>query len=196
MTPLDELLAWAADRWETPPLKIHRSGVWSDVEGGSALGSPAWTADYRRWIEESPFATVHESQVGVNCVHPQQSPKDRKHGLPCPDCQETGIRDVHRLRYRWPMRAALATIAKRDVPAGRPRLDSVTWQLAMNDWSVSAMAAVLALDFPALADPGVAGASAHTALRQLRWAYREDAEGRSVRWTDKSDSQRAAESVA
>ena len=56
---LDALVAWlmatAAD--ETPP-RLHKSGVWHDHgehgEGGSALGSPALAAEFRRYIEQGP----------------------------------------------------------------------------------------------------------------------------------------------
>ena len=56
---LDALVAWlmaiAAD--ETPP-RLHKSGVWHDhgehAQGGSALGSPALAAEFRRYIEEGP----------------------------------------------------------------------------------------------------------------------------------------------
>jgi len=59
---LDALVAWlmatAAD--ETPP-RLHRSGVWHDHgehgEGGSALGSPALAAEFRRVLEDSPSRT-------------------------------------------------------------------------------------------------------------------------------------------
>jgi hypothetical protein len=193
---LDELLTWAMDHWDSPPLRVHTQRVWSGPEGGSHLGSPAWSDDYRRWMEDSPFAVMHEEQIGVHCVHPQQSEKDRKHGQRCPDCDETGLRDAHRLRYRWPLRAALAVVAKDNVPDDRPRLDSVIWQLAANEWAVGAAAAVLADRFPAMADPTIAAGWTLAALLRARAAYREDAPGRAVKFTEKSQAQQSAEAAA
>jgi len=194
MTRLDDLLTWAQDRWESPPLRVHRREVWSDSEGGSILGAPAWADEYRRWIEDSPFAVMHEEQVGIRCIHPRQSEKDRKHGVSCPDCDETGLRNVERLRYRWPLRAALCVISRHNVPDNRPKLDAVIWQLAEHEWSVGIAASVLADRFPLMAVPRIAAAWTLTALSHCRAAYREDAPGRTVR--DKSEAQKNAEAAA
>ena len=204
MTRLDDLLVWAQERWEDPPVRVHRREVWSDPEGGSILGAPAWTGEYRRWIEDNPEELLIKGVASVRCGHPLHSPKDRKHlaaaesawrstdGLRCPDCDETGRCEREVLRYRWPMRVALAAIASHNVPDNRPKLDAVIWQLAEHEWSVGIAASVLADRFPLMAVPRIAASWTLTALSRCRAAYREDA----PRVRDKSEAQKNAEAAA
>lgn len=46
---------------EELPVTLHRAGVWRDyglhAEGGSALGSPALSDPFRRFLQDSPSAT-------------------------------------------------------------------------------------------------------------------------------------------
>jgi hypothetical protein len=55
------------------PERLHQSGV--EVEGdkgGSHLGTPRWTADFRRYIAGSPYATYEEG-TDVQWVSPHRS---------------------------------------------------------------------------------------------------------------------------
>ena len=59
---LEGLPAWYAERWDAEvPDRLHRPGVWRDygegASGGSALGSPALSDPFRRYLEDSPSAT-------------------------------------------------------------------------------------------------------------------------------------------
>lgn len=53
---LDQLVRWFREVCQgEAPVAIHKSGVWrdhgTDAEGGSHLGSPAWSDPFRRFLE-------------------------------------------------------------------------------------------------------------------------------------------------
>ena len=54
------------------PMRLHQSGVEVEGEGGSHLGTPRWTADFRRYIAGSPYAT-YEQGTEVHWVAPHRS---------------------------------------------------------------------------------------------------------------------------
>ena len=70
---LREYIAELKDAVEAEvPMRLHQSGVEVEAAGGSHLGTPRWTADFRRYIAGSPFATYEEG-TEVLWVSPHRS---------------------------------------------------------------------------------------------------------------------------
>lgn len=201
---LAALLRWFAEHQDQVPVRIHARGVWSDpADGvGSALGAPALHREFRDYTERSGWAVRREMTEGP-CSHPLRRP-----GLPCPSCSvvgadgrviaESGRARGERLRYRWPMRAAIARCAGAPVPAGHPRLDVVLDALAAARGEASLAASTLARAYPIMGDRAAAVRHVTVALAACRSRYRDEPPGRPVPATvgRASEAQLDAEAVA
>lgn len=53
-------LGYFLNHLDPQPTRLHRRGVWSDRDGGSALGSPALDPDFERWLSAPDRSTVVE----------------------------------------------------------------------------------------------------------------------------------------
>lgn len=118
--PPKNLLAWFLEQFRAElPEKIHASDVWRDrvnedearngiqAVGGSLLGTPRTHDTFRRYIEDSPFATE---------VAEYEGHKDR---------------DGH---YAFPLRAALARLSGRGPDhASYPFLARMLYRVALMD---------------------------------------------------------------
>lgn len=203
---LDAAVAWFLDRLDAPPTRIHTRAVWADEEGGSVLGSHAHTRAFQLWLEAGESSVVREEWEEA-CPHPLLTSADRQAGRLCETCgvrneegrvvAESGKRPRVRLRYRWPMRAALARLARVPARPGLPGLHTVLWQLAVAEGDVARVADLLASSHPLMGDLGAAVRHVSLALSRLRSAYREEAPPRHVageRSTiERSESQAIAE---
>lgn len=194
MNDLANLIAWAREHWDEPPVRMHSGGVEPDSE----FGAPRWDERWRRWMEGigkygAAYSTNGTEEASVRCDHPSvQNDSDADQ---CPDCGGVGRVLVKRGIYRWPMRAALASISNRDVPTGWPRLDSVVWALASSGWSIEALMVVLAPKHPRMGDVTFAVGVVTRALTNCRNAYHQTTKWKRVPESQKSESQRSAEAA-
>ena len=201
-----ERLRWFLSVLETPPARIHVRGVWSDRETGlgSKLGSPALHRGFSDLIELPAHAGRTES-FERPCFHPLVTEADRAAGALCPDCgvrdeagriiTETGTVKGERTLYRWPVRAAIAKVARIPVPVGRPPLDVTLRSIARAGGDLDAAAEALLVRWPAMGDPRTARAHFDTALIRVRRVFRDDPPARLLPRTvgEKSDAQLNAE---
>ena len=181
---LAELLRWFAEHQDGVPARIHARGVWSDPSdgAGSALGAPALHGEFRDYTERGGHAVRREATEGP-CSHPLRRP-----GLACPSCAvlgadgrviaESGRARGERLRYRWPMRAAIARCAGAPVKVGHPRFDVVLDTLTATRGDVALAAATLARCYPVMGDRATAGRHITVALAACRSRYRDEPPGR------------------
>jgi hypothetical protein len=133
--PPKNLLAWFLEQFRAEmPEKIHASDVWRDrvtedearngisAVGGSLLGSPRTNDTFRRYIEDSPFATE---------VAEYEGSKDRNG------------------HYAFPLRAALARLAGRgpdDAPY--PFMARALYRTALRDGDFDGACASLGICEP------------------------------------------------
>lgn len=129
-----------------------------------AGGDPAWSHDFESYLF-SPNATLYATDD-----------------------------DLWPTRLRYPMKRALAELARKPVPKGRPRLDTVLWTLAAHDGNAEMAIAALKVSNAYMHQPAKARRWVSHALYELRRVYREDAPGRALRVT-KSDAQLDAEAA-
>lgn len=169
---LAHLIGWYLPRFQAEiPNRTHSRDIADDGAPALAYGFEAYVTDGERgkWHE-----TVSDSMD--ICNHPTLPGKGH-----CPTCDDTGLRIVTRQHYRRPMKRALAMIGKIAVPAGRPKLDTVAWALALADGNWQMAAANLSSEYACMADPGFAGSWTYVALLKLRSTYREDVSPRELR---------------
>lgn len=182
---LDRAVKWFLEHQDAPPIKLHRRGVWHDETGGSGLGTPDWTRDFERWLAQAE-ATITD-RFGERCRHPGQTEDDRLSGVICLTCcawregpagariadHETGWVQREQDRFRWPMRAALAALARQPIRRGRPNPAEVLRQLAMAEGDMAIVGSAFAGTYPALGDPAVMTGYIAWSLGRLRLVYRE-----------------------
>jgi hypothetical protein len=181
-------LRWFLGHLDTAdtPIRIHRHGVWVDVDGlGSLTGSPALDPAFERWLLAGEWDRV-TVRVTVECFHVA-----RAEGTLCEVC---GVRDVNGLvvaeanvrqsaheLYRWPMRAAIGRLDARPWRAGRPRLSSTLFVLAAAAGDLDLTSQALARRYPAMADEATALTHFALALRRVRHIWSEEAPPRRDR---------------
>jgi hypothetical protein len=180
MSAADDL-RWFMSHQDDVPGRIHVRGLWrvppdeQDAGKGSRIGSPAIAQEFARWMEWSPRATIIQ-EVEEPCLHP-----GRAIGARCGTCAirdeggriiaETGVRKTTREFYRWPMRAALASIHGAPIAAGMPRLDVTLRAIARQGGDVRRAIAMLAYPCPPMGDPDRALAHVRRALGRVREVY-------------------------
>ena len=82
---LAALLRWYAAGWDAEvPMTLHRPEVWRDhgqgAQGGSRLGSPAWSDPFRRYMEGTPSETDQDGSY-ARPMHAALSRLGRRHPL-------------------------------------------------------------------------------------------------------------------
>lgn len=168
------------DHWASVPLRLHGRGV----EPESRLGSPRLSPAFLRRLSQSPRAT-ETVRRSVSCGHHRL--RDRPEHE-CPDCAGTGTYESVTEVFVDPLAAALDSLAKRPGtwPAGVMPPAAFLLRFASSGFSVRSIAAT-------------AGLSEHKAARlvvlsatRLLARYSDKPPAR-VAWTDKSESQVAAE---
>lgn len=184
---LVENLRWFVghlDRPDLPANRLHVRGVWHDVTGGSAIGSPMTARAFAAWLEagERSRRTVVEQ---VTCQHFRQA-------LPnaCPDCGDRGSYERPVEVYRYPMRAAMSRASHVTVRAGRPNLAVVLHILGRSGGDLAMAQTLLAREFPAMGDDRTAVEHIGRALNRARALYTDVA---PVRYAERSEAQLNAE---
>lgn len=185
MSRLAALLAWYLTNLDPPPDRMHAGPrVWQatgqpddpELGLGSRLGSPALCAEAARWLEASPTSIVTEPLI-VECQH-----VGRLDGTICEACAvrdetgrpvaESGYRQAHTQRYRWPMRAAVDRVGHRPVRPGYPPLDVVLRAVAMAGDDLDGVISALARRYPVMGDRVIFLGHLASALSRVRRAYR------------------------
>jgi hypothetical protein len=187
LADIGEALRWVEKHWAeqpTPPVRLHVQGT----EPESQLGAPRMAAVFWRYLTVSGDA-MESVSVTETCHHPRL-PQDRDGTLlgilcacttegctrlHCPDCYGLGTRTMTRDRFSYPMAAAIDRLSH------EPAWYAIVVALARSGWSVR--------------KAGTTDQKALTAIRKLHSRY-STVKVPSVAWTDKSDSQRAAETAA
>jgi hypothetical protein len=136
----------AAFRADQLPTRVHaplKRGPWHDASGGSLLGAPADDPEFARFLS-SPTA------VRVDFIDGRE-----------------------RVRYRWPMAAALARLSRSKVRRGFPPVPATLRAVAAADGDVRAAVDALAVRYPRMAErDGDAGVDhIYYSLGRARGAY-------------------------
>jgi hypothetical protein len=159
-------------------------------------GTHEWTSEFRRWLTNE--RATRDEVIEEPCEH-----LTRAQGTVCHWCAvfdeagnalvETGKRTYTRRLYVYPMRAAVARMARAHVPAGFPNL-GVTLMVLAGSGSVARAVKVLQVDYPAL-EGELAFRHLRLALERAHAAYALGPFPRASRASraGKSDSQANAE---
>ena len=198
---LSDHFSWHRDRLPTPPPRLHMRGVFVDDTGlGSELGSPAFTREFRDWLERE-FAVRVERYEGRACDHPTLSVAELRAGAVCPTCDGSGRRSGERTEYRWPIKAAMARVRGMGPwHADGPTHHTVLLQLVLADFDLGRVQAVLLPTWPCVAVDVHLVRHAHHAEHRLRAVYSEvelpplPRPGREL--VGRSESQAIAEAAA
>lgn len=189
---VDALARWYLGSQDVAPVRLTMGHQLADD------GTPEWTAEFKRWLGD-PFVVV-VAATDEACEHPAKAP-----GAPCPRCSvfgedgapigETGLYRQTRPVYWYPMRAAIARIARNRVPDGFPSL-GVALMCLVNAGSVARAVVALSDQYPML-DNERAGRHLRVALERVRAAYADAPVPRRSRAPrpGKSDSQANAEAL-
>lgn len=182
---IDSAVAWLRDHWNRGerqwPLRTHEHAI----EPDSALGSPKMAARMLAFLSARAFDVEKPQPENEPCLH--WGLPEGKSTFDCLGCNGLGVRTVIRTRYKHPMWRALSLLTK--IEADRhpaPILVVLTIAGSGFQWQTAGVLLGQAPDtFEALTV---------MAIRKLRGRYAEWEVAR-VGWVDKSESQRAAESV-
>jgi hypothetical protein len=188
---LPSALSWVRRAWATLPVAPDRIHA-RDIEDQSVLGSHRFSAAMWRILTSSAYA-VHESAETVQCNHNRLTTASV---FDCIDCHGNGFYEHRVTRYRWPMRAALASLAKVPRPSeGSPAPIDTILALAHAGWDPVRAAPLLGIEVVSPDHAVTVQAMFLMNLRRLRDRYSE-APISKTGWVDKSDAQRAAEEAA
>ena len=207
LASLDEAIEWAQSRWanqRTVPSVLHESHT---TEG--ALGAPRFTGAFAAALDGRPD-TVIASNRTETCYHPLLPL--RRPERDCPECIGTKVKEVRSDLYAFPMTLALHRLRNGLASRRHPHPYGLVVVLAAHGWMPRQAARALDLPWDR------AEALFLMALRKLHSHYAEGPvktsrstvgevryEGPNVtqytsnsrtvflgKWTDLSDSQRAA----
>lgn len=213
---LQAAIRWYMERLDIPPSKLHVRAVWADysdprprdfpdvppadLKGGSHLGTRAFSREFAQWLEHAAATTTE--RWAERCSHPGLTDADRRAGAVCTACcrwkdqrpdYETGWVERSRVRYRWPMQAALAALSRSAVRPGRPDPALVLLRLAMADGDLERVASAFAGRYPTMGDVRVTAGYVAWALARVRSLYRDEPPPRTI---DRSQAQIDAEAAA
>lgn len=182
---LSEAIEWAQAHWHEQrpaPIRLHTR----DNEGLGPFFTPAFTAAL-----DGSAEMVSSMPRTESCYHPTiaagMSPRD------CRECLGVGVKDVRSDRYMYPMSRALVRTHNSLGSPRQPHPYHLILELVAHAWNPHHAAAALALNWDR------AEALFLMALRRLHSHYSAgpvNTRTSAPSWTDKSDSQRAAETAA
>ena len=172
-------VAWFVDRYAAEiPARIHSRET-------AENGNPEWHKSFESYVTDGDGRWATSGRTDQDfCQHPTLANGDG----PCPTCDNTGLREVHRVTFRHPMKRTLHELARLPVPKGRPPLDVVLRALAEHDGDVGFTIAALATTWAFMYQPLKARRWVAHALWECRKTYREDAPAREIRGISESQS--------
>lgn len=200
---LSSALSWLRKAWHTLPVaptRLHDR----DIEDQSRLGALKFSAAMERLLDAGPYATMTIVEE-MPCEHREQDAAKRQQGELCQRCclyaedgtpiSETGVIKARRVRYRWPMAAALTSLSKMPRPSdGTPAPIDCILALRMTP-DLDHAARLVGVPIVSADHRRTVEAMMLMNLRRLRDRYSEAPLPR-VGWVDKSEAQRSAEEAA